>query len=96
MLASLENIRASIAAPQAGRFRNRQTAAASAPSGLSDRLKPGADLTAAPALFIANLSFATGAVGGSWGTKLPKWPSVISVTYGVVVTDARTCFISTH
>ena len=52
MRASSANIHGSTAPRQAARFRNRRTAAASAPSGSSDRLKPGADLPAAPAYFM--------------------------------------------
>jgi len=81
--ASSANIHGSTAPRQAARFRNRRTAAASAPSGSSDRLKPGADLPAAPAYFMANSPLAIGASDGSSGAIRTKCPSVISVTYGV-------------
>ena len=85
MRASSANIPKSTAPPQGARLSNKTTAAPSAPSGSSLRLKLGADLTAAPALFMANSPLAISARGGFPGAKWAKSPSVISVTYGVVL-----------
>ena len=67
---------------QAARSSNKTTAAPSAPSGLTAPLSLEADLAAA---FMANPSLATSAGGGLLGAIRAKSPSVISVTYGVVL-----------
>jgi len=85
MRASSANTPGFTAPQQAARSSSRTTAAPSAPSGSSLRLKLGADLTAAPALFMANSPLATSARGGFPRAKRAKSPSVISVTYGVVL-----------
>ena len=85
MRASSANTLGSTAPQQAARSSTGTTAAPSAPSGSSLRRKLGADLPAAPAFFMANPSLATSAGRGLLGAERAKSPSVISVTYGVVL-----------
>ena len=84
MRASSANILKSTAPPQGERSLPIRKAVGSAPSGSTARLSLEADL-AAPAFFMANPSHATSAGRGLLGAILAKSPSVISVTYGVVL-----------
>ena len=82
MRARLCSIPGSTTPLQAARSSNKTTAAPSAPSRLTAPLSLEADLAAA---FMANPSLATSAGGGLLGAIRAKSPSVISVTYGVVL-----------
>src|SRR3989338_7733576 len=94
--ASSANTPAFIAPRQGGRSLPIPKAVGSVPSGSTARLSLGADLPVAPTPFMANPLFATSAGSGLVGAIRAKGPSVISVTYGVVVTDPRTHLISRH
>jgi hypothetical protein len=85
MQTSLASIRAFTAAQQAARSSPIPKAVGSAPCGSTHRHKPGTDPAACPILFIANPPLAKGAGGGLLGAIRAKSPSVISVTYGVVL-----------
>jgi hypothetical protein len=84
MRASSANIPKSTAPPQGARSLPIRKAVGSAPSGSTARLNLGADLPAA-AFFMANPLLATSAGRGFRGAIWAKSPSVISVTYGVVL-----------
>ena len=85
MPASSANTQASIAPPQGARSLPIPKAVGSVPSGSTHLLKPGADRAAVPTSFMANPLFATSAGSGLLGAIRAKGPSVISVTYGVVL-----------
>ena len=85
MPASSANTQASIAPRQGAKSLPIPKAVGSAPSGSTSRLSLGADLPAAPAFFMANPPLVTSAGGGLLGVIRAKSPSVISVTYGVVL-----------
>ena len=83
MHASSANTQASIAPRQGARSLPIRKAVGSVPSGSTARLSLGADLPAT--IFMANPPFATSAGGRLPGVIRAKSPSVISVTYGVVL-----------
>ena len=85
MRASSANIPKSTAPPQGARSLQIRRVVDSAPSGSTACLNLGADLAAAPAFFMVNPPLATSADGGLPGAIRAKGPSVISVTYGVVL-----------
>ena len=85
MQTSLGSIRAFTAPQQAAKSSPIPKAVGSAPCGSTHRHKPGTDPAACPILFIANPPLAKGAGGGLLGAIRAKSPSVISVTYGVVL-----------
>ena len=85
MHASSANIPKSTAPPQGARLLQIRRVVGSAPSGSTARLNLGADLAAVPAFFMANPRLAMSAGGGFLGAIRAKSPSVISVTYGVVL-----------
>ena len=85
MPAHLVSIRVFTASQQGVRSLPIRKAVGSAPSGSTARLSLGADLPATPAFFMANPPLATNAGGGLLGAIRAKSPSVISVTYGVVL-----------
>lgn len=85
MRASSANILKSTAPPQGAGSLPIRKAVGSAPSGSTARLSLEADLAAIPAFFMANLPPATSAGSGLPGAIRAKGPSVISVTYGVVL-----------
>ena len=85
MQISLASIRAFTAAQQAVKSSPIPKAGGSAPCGSTHLHKPGTDPATCLVLFIANSTLAKGAGGGSSGAIRPKGPSVISVTYGVVL-----------
>ena len=85
MRASSVNILKSTAPPQGARSLPIRKVVGSAPSGSTARLSLGADLPATPAFVMANPPLATSASGGLLGAIRAKSPSVISVTYGVVL-----------
>ena len=85
MRASSGNIPNSTALPQGARSLQIRMVVGSAPSGSTARLNLAADLAAAPAFFMANPWFATSAGGRLLSAVRAKSPSVISVTYGVVL-----------
>ena len=84
MRASSANILKPTAPPQGARSLPIRKAVGSARFGSTARLSLGADLPA-PCPFMANPLLATSAEGGLLGAIRAKSPSVISVTYGVVL-----------
>ena len=85
MRASSANILKFTAPQQAARSLPIRKAVGSAPSGSTARLSLEADLVAAPAFFMAKPALATSAGGRLLDAMRAKTPSVISVTYGVVL-----------
>jgi hypothetical protein len=85
MRASSANILKSTAPPQGTRSLQIRRVVGSAPPGSTARLNLGADLAATTAFFMANPPLATSAGGGFLSAVRANSPSVISVTYGVVL-----------